>query len=137
MHDLTTLPENQQRAILAMLGGNSLKTTATFAGVDVATLYRWRHHDEDFRKAYRSACDEAFADGLAMLKSKVFRAVEVLSKAMDSATVSTRRVAAANAVLRHAIKAAEVLEIAEKQREIEAFMRQLEERRDRGNGRPD
>ena len=119
-----------------MLGGNSLKMVARFADVDAKTLYRWRTEDEAFRKAYHEACNETFADGLSMLKSKVFRAVEVLSKAMDTATVSTRRVHAANSILRHAIKATEVLEIAEKQREIEAYMRELD-RRDGNNGRQD
>lgn len=137
MHDLASLPENQQTALLAMVKGDSFKAAAKAAGVDVATLYRWRHHDESFKEAYRAACSEAFGDGLAMLKAKVIRAVEVLSMAMDSSSVSPRRVHAANSILRHAIKATELLEIAERQREIERFMSELEQRRDRGNGRPD
>ena len=52
------LSPSQQAALMALIGGGSLRTAADAAGVARTTLWRWRYRDPAFGEAYRDCRDD-------------------------------------------------------------------------------
>lgn len=132
MSGFEQLNSHQKAAITALLAGKTKRDAATEAGVNERTLRRWFSDDEAFRQTYRSLCDAAFLDALSALKQRVEAAVAVLTDALESSESSTR-LRAADKTIAHALKAYEHLEVSERLREVEQYMKELEERKGRDN----
>ena len=95
-YQLTT---KQERAIALALSGMADGEIAAAIGAGRSTVWRWRHHNDDFRAALaegREALREGTADALQALTEK---AIRVLDTAMESENEHLR-VKAAGLVLK-------------------------------------
>jgi len=115
----TKLKRNLEEAVVAMLTQRNIEEAARTAGVSTATLMRWQKLPE-FQAAYREARRAAYGQGIARLQQATGLAVSVLLKVMvDSATLASVKVRAADSVLDHSVKDIELEDIEARVAELE------------------
>jgi hypothetical protein len=111
------------KAIDAMVRGQSLVKAAAAAGVSTVSLLRWRR-DPDFQATYQDAVRRVFGAGLDRLQAVARRAVRTLHECLGAAKASDR-IKAADRLLAHGLRAAELKDLAER---VEALEKLLAER---------
>jgi cytochrome c biogenesis protein CcdA len=109
------------RAIKALVEAPTVEAAARSSGIGRTTLYRYMSED-DFKEELGEARAEAFAAGLAALKSAAAKAASTLAALMDSRSENTRRLAAI-AVLSLGLKAAEAVDFESRLVRLEQFGR--------------
>jgi hypothetical protein len=101
----------QEEAISALLTARNVEEAAKSTGVATRTLIRWLQVPE-FQAAYRDARRAAFSQSIARLQQASTAAVSTLLKLMvDAGIPPSVRARAADSVLNHSVKAAEVEDI--------------------------
>lgn len=88
------LSDQQLTAITHMVAGCTQREAAERAGVDEATVSRWKHNDETFRAAYEQRRRAVWKAHGRKLRALAGEALDVLSDAMQSDDESTRLQAA-------------------------------------------
>lgn len=113
------VPPRWARAIAALVEGRKAPTAATAGSCSLRTLRRWQA-DPRFAAALHSARNAAFGESLAELRLASNDAIGVLHALMRPSFPPDVRLAAAKAVLAHALRANEQLEIERRLAAIEA-----------------
>jgi hypothetical protein len=111
------------KAIHALVRGLSTSGAAAEVGVSAMTVVRWRR-DPDFQAAYKDAVRRVFGDGLDRLQAVARKAVYTLHECLGAAKASDR-IKAADRLLAHGLRAAELKDLAER---VEALEKLLAER---------
>jgi hypothetical protein len=107
------------KAIDAMVRGQSLVTAAA-AGVSTVSLLRWRR-DPDFQATYQDAVRRVFGDGLDRLQAAARRAVRALQEGLQAPKPGDR-IKAADRLLAHGLRAAELKDLAERVAALEQLL---------------
>jgi hypothetical protein len=121
------------KAIDALVRGLSPARVAAEVGINRVTLLRWRR-DPDFTAAYKDAVRRVFGDGIDRLQTVARKAVYTLHECLGAAKASDR-IKAADRLLAHGLRAAELKDLAER---VEALEKLLAARQPvpQANGRP-
>ena len=105
------LRPREHRAVRALIECVTIRGAAESVGVNERTLRRWLGR-EDFRESYREACREALSDALHRLQGAAGGAVQTLREiARDNTAKPAERAGAARALLDHALRSAELLNV--------------------------
>lgn len=108
------LRPRQRRAISALLSAPTLKDAAERAGIGERTLRRWLQ-DAAFREALHRAQDETLAQAARQSLAAMGEALATLQGIMaDPLAQPTARVSAARAVLEHAARLYEIVNLSER-----------------------
>jgi transposase-like protein len=92
----------QQKAILSLLGKDSVIEAARAAGVNPSTIFRWLQ-EENFASVYRQARFDCWQQSLAILTRASSVAAQTLQDiCLDPEAPSTAKVSASRAILEHA-----------------------------------
>jgi transposase-like protein len=102
------LTRKQDETIAVLLTVPTIAAAARQVGVGERTLFRWLRQDTAFQAAYRQARRQTVQHAIARVQQATSTAVTTLEAVMgDPDKPSSRRVAAAKAVLELALKAIE------------------------------
>jgi transposase len=116
------LPANRLKAIMCLLGSDSIELVAKKAGVSRGTIYNWLK-DERFKGRLEQERQKLFEEGLNALKAATTKAAQTLIKLLDSKDLATRRLAS-KTIIDFAIKAVEMKELEERVGQLEKFVEQ-------------
>jgi hypothetical protein len=108
---------SEDAAIAALLSEPTIVGAATVAGVSESTLLRWLR-EPAFKAQYRAARRQVVEAAIGRLQSVTTRAVEALERNLSCGTPAVE-VGAAKAVLEQAIKAVELVDLAERVETLE------------------
>lgn len=106
----------------ALLNGAPATAAATEAGVSRVTLWKWTKEDPAFVEALRTGTDAALASATRRLKANADNAVSTLLDVMNTGGGhrGAVRLRAAEAVLSHGARLAELVELVERVDALEA-----------------
>jgi hypothetical protein len=113
----TKLDRKQEALIAALLTEPTHAAAAARTGVGEATLHRWLRRPA-FRDAYRAARRRVLEAALSRLQQSAGKAVEALERNLACGNPA-HEVRAALGILDQAVKAAELLDLAERLEELE------------------
>ena len=122
------LSRKQEQAIAALLTESSVEAAADLAGISHATLKNWLKLPS-FVSAYRAARREVVESALGKIQQATGEAVDTLKRNLTSGQPG-QEIRAAVAILDHAVKAVEVLDLTE---QLAGLKLQIEELK---HGRP-
>jgi hypothetical protein len=123
----------QERAIGALLVRPTVESAAAAAGVSYATLRRWLERD-DFQRAYRAARRRALHQAVGRLQYAASLAVGALVRNLKCGRPSVE-CAAASALLLHATRGQEAVDLADEVAEIRDLVERQQKRGASLNGR--
>lgn len=113
------LTAKQERALAALLACGEVKAAAKEAKVGETTLWRWLQ-TPGFQSRYRAARRQVSEAAIAQLQTDATGAARVLREiAEDREAPASARVSAAKAVIEHALKGVELIDLEERVEEIE------------------
>ena len=118
--NVTTLSARQFRAIALLASGRSLTSTAKELNLNTRTLMRWCQRP-DFLTQLRNAQQRIFEDSLHALRATTKRAIAALTRNLSDKDPRVRH-AAAHALLTHALRAHEDLELMGRLEHLENVM---------------
>jgi phage terminase small subunit len=121
------LKPRQLKAIDALLRGKRVFQAAAAAGVSTMTLHRWRQ-DPDFQTAYAEGVRRVFGDGIDRLQVVTGKAVRTLEKGLRAPKTGDQ-LKAADRLLTHGLRAAEMRDLADRVEELEKILREKEGKR--------
>jgi hypothetical protein len=108
-----------EAAVAALLSAATVTRAARQVGVTPQALHKWLKIPA-FAAMVRDARDQAFRHALARLQAESSRAVDVLAKAMSRRKGDDKvKIRVAQALLGHCLKAAELLDLAERLAAVE------------------
>jgi len=119
---MTTITAKQKTAIRAILTTATLEQAALVAGVKSRTIRTWRKQAV-FAEALRGAQKEATGDVLRNIECSLSQAVDTLCDLLDAGQDPQVRKGAADALLRHGLKAIEHRDITERIEALEEAMK--------------
>jgi hypothetical protein len=114
------IESRHRKAIAALVRGLSTSGAAAEVGVSAMTVVRWRR-DPDFQAAYKDAIRRVFGDGIDRLQAVTRKAVRTLQECLGAAKASDR-IKAADRLLAHGLRAAELKDLAERVEALEALL---------------
>jgi hypothetical protein len=117
------LTRKQESLIAALLSEKTHASAASKAGISLATLQRWLNVPA-FKAAYRQARRALVEAAVGQLQGAASDAVEALKRSMTCGRPADETRAALG-VLDHAVKAVELLDLAERVEELEALVKEL------------
>jgi transposase-like protein len=124
MPDDTRLSPKQQRALAALLRGQTMTAAAEAAGVNPKTLYLWRQ-DVHFRAELQAGERELVAGALRALETLARPAVVLLGRVvLDDEARPGDRLRAASTILDNVLKLKEILDLEERVTALEAQARE-------------
>jgi transposase len=112
------LPRKAGAVIAALLSEGSVKAAAARAGVSESTVRAWLRERPQFAADYRAARRQAVEAATGALQAAAAEAAETLRKELGGKR-SSGRIRAAVAILDRAIKAVELMDLAERVAELE------------------
>lgn len=112
------LSRKQEQAIAALLAEPTIGTAATAAKVSESTLWRWLQQGA-FRTRYRAARAQVVESAIGSLQRAATKAVAALERNLECGQPSVE-VSAARAILDNAVRAFELLDLAERVEALEA-----------------
>jgi hypothetical protein len=115
---MTGLSKKQEKGIGALLSQPTLVAAAQNIGVNEVTLRRWLK-SPDFLAEYRKARRESVEQSVAVLQKASINAVATLVASLKANSEGVR-LRAATAILEHAIKAVELMDLEERIATLEA-----------------
>jgi hypothetical protein len=129
----TKFGRKKEEAIAALLTQRNIEEAAKATGIAPNTLLKWMKEPE-FQAAYREARRAGFGQSVARLQQASGAAVSTLLKIMvDPNAPHSTRVRAADSVLDHAAKAAEIEDIEVRVTELERAAEQVKSSRGRAD----
>jgi hypothetical protein len=114
------IESRHRKAIAALVRGLSTSGAAAEVGVSAMTVVRWRR-DPDFQAAYNDAIRRVFGDGLDRLQTAARRAVRTLQEGLKAPKAGDR-IKAADRLLAHGLKAAELQDLAARVEALEKLL---------------
>jgi hypothetical protein len=115
------LSRRREQALAALLSEPTLAGAAAKAGVGERTLLRWLQR-QDFKRAFREARRQIVEGSIATLQATTGEGVETLRRNLTNESASVQ-VRAAIAILDHAVKAVELVDLMERVEALEAEQR--------------
>lgn len=112
----------REAAILALLQSGSVEQAAENVGIGPATLQRWLKQ-EAFQLQYREARRAIYERGMSQLQTVVGEAVTTLRLNLNSIRPAIQ-VKAATAILLHASRACELLDLSERLSRLESLQKE-------------
>ena len=113
------LPQNKQKAIVALIESGTIRDAAVKAGLSEPTLFRYLQ-DGDFQAAYREARRETVRKAIGTLQRAADEAVKTLRDVMkDKEAPASARVSAARTVIETSLKAVELEDLAARVEKLE------------------
>lgn len=126
------LPRKFSEAILALLTEPSIKSAAAKVDIDESTLRRWMKNPA-FQARLKRARDQSFRQGISRLQAATGTASDFLAKLVDDpVALVAEQLKAADLILSHVLKAAELTDIRER---LEAVEQQLSDQPSNGRKR--
>ena len=122
----------EDAALAALLSEKTIAEAATKAGIGESTLLRWLA-DAEFKARYRAARRSVVESAIGRLQRAATEAVDALSRNLTCG-IPAVEVGAARSVLDQAIKAVELVDLAERIEALEQAS-ELAAKREKGNGR--
>jgi hypothetical protein len=116
-----TIQPRQLKAIAALVSGKTKAKAAAAAKVSTMTLHRWLR-DPAFQTAYAEAVRRVFGENIDRLKAVAGKAVGTLHRCL-TASRDSDKIRAADRLLTHALRAAELGDLTER---LEALEKALE-----------
>jgi hypothetical protein len=110
-------PQREDAALAALLGEPTIEAAAKKAGVGESTLLRWMAEPE-FKARYRAARRSVVESAVGRLQQAATQAVDALTRNLTCGTPAVE-VGAAKSVLDQAIKAVELVDLAERVEALE------------------
>jgi AcrR family transcriptional regulator len=107
-------------ALAALLAEPTVEAAAAKVGVSTSSLYRWLAR-KDFRRQYREARRQVLEAAVGRLQQAASDAVETLVGHLDACKANDS-IRAADLILNHAMRGAELLDLAERVEELEAIL---------------
>jgi hypothetical protein len=123
-------PQREDAALAALLSESTIEAAAKTAGVGESTLLRWIQ-EPDFKARYRAARRSVVEGAIGRLQQAATQAVDALTRNLTCGTPAVE-VGAARSILDQAIKAVELIDLAER---IEALEQAAETAAAREGGR--
>jgi hypothetical protein len=125
-HDETgdDLEVRQERGLAALLTCRSIAKAAEKAGVHEGTLRRWLREDAAFRRRYRGERRQIVEHAVTMLQRLTTRAVRTLARNLKAGKPSDQN-KAAMAILTHAYRGVEVLDLMTEIEELQAKLESI------------
>jgi hypothetical protein len=120
-----TLKPRQFKAIAALVAGKTKARAAAAANVSTMTLHRWLR-DPAFQTAYAEAVRRVFGESIDRLKAVTGKAVGTLSRCL-AASRDSDKIRAADRLLTHALRAAELGDLAERLEALEKALQAKEQ----------
>lgn len=108
----------QDVAVVRLLTEPTIAAAAKSAGIGEKTLRRWLHDDPEFQARYRAARDATLRLAVGRLHGLMGGACEALTRALTCGTPAVE-VRAAVAILDHAMRGAELLDLADRVQMLE------------------
>src|SRR5436853_615318 len=106
------LTRKMEQAIVALLSQPTIQTAAQEVGVSETTLWRWLQHST-FQRQYRDARRRLVEGAISRLQQAAGAAVETLERNLRCNNPPVE-IAAAREILRQAVQAVEVWDLAER-----------------------
>jgi len=105
-------PSNKDKALIALLGSNSIRDAARACGLSEVTIYRYLN-DQEFRREYREARRQSVENAIGLIQQSTNEAAETLARNLhcESPAVEVRT---AQIIMETAIKGLETMEILER-----------------------
>lgn len=120
----------QKKAIAELARGGTVEHAAREAKVHVATVYRWRREDEEFRAELAARSSEVLESAITTITAAVPESILTLRLIQsDNSMPPSTRVAAARAVLDAAMRLREQFTIEQR---IQALEQRLEDQQQQG-----
>lgn len=116
--NIEKLGRKAETLILALLAHGTIAEAAKTAGIGEKTAHRWLQNDE-FQTAYREARRRVVEQSLATIQAVTSEAVETLRRNLTCGKPSVE-VSAAQAIINHAVRAVELIDLEERLAAIEA-----------------
>jgi transposase-like protein len=113
----------RERAIMALLSGNSVSNAARRCGVNEKTLRRWMQTDESFKRELAEARRTMFQSDMIRMQALAGTAIDTLVALMDRRVPPAVRLGAARTVAELARHDREAEVISQRLDEIEAYQR--------------
>ena len=108
----------REQAIAALLEHSTITAAATAVGISEKTLRRWLA-EPAFQAEYRAAREQAVRMAVGRLHGLLSTATETLQRAMSCGTPTTE-VRAAIAVIEHAFKGTDLIDLADRVAALES-----------------
>lgn len=115
------LSRRRELAVAALLAEPTVALAASKAGVSEASLGRWLQRPE-FQSAFRAARRQVVESAVAGLQAACGEAVETLKRNLRAESESAQ-IRAAALILEHAVKAVELVDLAERVERLESAQR--------------
>ena len=115
--DNMTKRTNKDRALIALLGCNSIRDAAKACRLSEETLYRYSR-DDDFVRDYREARRQTVENAISKLQSATGEAVETLERNLHCENPAVE-VRTAQIILENAIKGVELIDVIERLERLE------------------
>jgi len=122
-------PQREEQAIAALLSEPTIAAAATKAGIGESTLLRWMA-EPDFKARYRAARRSLVEGAIGRLQQAATMAVDALTRNLTCG-IPAVEVGAAKSVLDQAVKAVELVDLAER---VEALEQAAEAAAEREQG---
>lgn len=114
------LPRKREQAIAALLACGSIPEAAKQVGVNATTIDGWLK-DPEFAAEFAKARRQILEGVIVRLQKAASKAVAALERNLECGTASVE-VRAAESILTHTFRGAEVLDLAERLEKLEASL---------------
>ena len=126
MKGISSRKERQAEQLIgALLTHPSIEAAARAVGIGEVTAYRWMR-DPEFIRQYREVRREGLRQTTARLQIAAAEAVTALAEIQRSGESESARVAAARAILEHAMRAVDLEDVQQRLDEIERKVNEKE-----------
>jgi hypothetical protein len=121
------LSRKKSSAIVALFTEPTITQAAEKVGVDESTLRRWLKEDS-FKKEFRTARRDVVETAVGRLQQSTSKAVETLERNLNCGQFGSE-IRAALGILENAVKAVELIDLAERLEQLETRMAEKENKR--------
>ena len=108
---------NKDKALVALLGSNSIRDASKACGLSEVTIYRYLN-DTDFRREYRDARRQSVENAIGQVQRLTWDAVGSLERNLHC-EIPAVEVRTAQIILENAIKGIELIDILDRLEKLE------------------
>ena len=108
---------NKDKALIALLGSNSIRDAAKACGLSEVTIYRYLN-DQDFRREYREARRQSVENAIGQMQRLTADAADTLERNLHCENPAVE-VRTAQIIMENAIKGTELIDILDRLETLE------------------
>lgn len=125
---MTALPPRQARGVAALMAAKTVEGAAKLAQVNSRTMRRWMRQ-ADFKAAVEAERRTMFSKAIDALRAAASEAVDALRDVLaDAETSGSVKVQAASAILAHAFRGVELVDVLERISRLEEASEDVQKR---------